>query len=164
MKRLLTLVAALVLLGVGCSSNKISSPQAYTNSFLQITMELPAGWYVSNNADDEYRPNFYSNKECVETDRTPCTRIELAEAIKLVTGGAKTFEEGLKRNKTSYTIIDLVPNATVFKVVSEKNTDGYTNQYYIFFPQDYRAFMASAISEEGDKEIEDVLATLKLLK
>lgn len=164
MKRLLSLFVVLVLMGAGCNSNKISSTQTYSNSFLQITMELPAGWYVSNNADDEYRPNFYSHKECVNTDRTPCTRIEFSEAVKLVTGGAKTFEDGLKRDKTTYTILGIIPNATVFKIVSEKNTDGYTNQYYIFFPQEERVFLASGVSDEGDKKIEDVLATLKILQ
>ena len=160
MKRLLSLVAVLVLLGAGCSSNKISSTQAYTNSFLQITMELPAGWYV---AGEEYKPRLYANQACAQSEHPACARLELIEPLKLVTGGTKTFEEGLKRNKTSYTIVDLIQSATVFKVVSDKNADGYSNQYYIFFPQEERVFLASGTSDEGGKKIEDVLATLRLL-
>lgn len=140
MKRLLRLVAVLLLLGVGCSSNKISAPQTYTNSFLQITMELPVGWYVGG---EEYKPYLYANQECAQVEHLECTRIEIIEALKLVTGGVKTFEEGLKRDKTPYTIISLIPNATVFKTVFEKNTEDYSNQYYIFFSQEARNTLSS---------------------
>lgn len=159
MKRLLRLVAVLLLLGVGCSSNKISAPQTYTNSFLQIALELPVGWYVGG---EKHKPHLYVNQECAQVEHPECTRIEISEALKLVTGGIKTFEDGLKRNKTSYTIVSLIPNATVFKIIS--NIEGYTNQYYTFFPQEERVFMAYGASDEGDKKIEDVLATLRILK
>lgn len=141
---------------------KINNSRVYNNSLMQITLELPTGWYVSDQAYAD--PHFYANKACTKSDRPQCTVVELIEAIKLLTGGVKTLEDQLKSEGRPYAIINLIPNATVIKTIPEGGAEGYSNQYYIFFSKEERAFVAFGINHEGDKTAEDLLATLKLVK